>query len=162
MRTGISILTVDHPNIVKIHDYGNVGESYRYSRHYIVMEYLSGRNLTDHLKKTDGFSLRQVIARILPLIHDRLKKAHISQQIMMAYFRKCDFDACEKWAKSGLEILDESLPISRPAVLGRAVKESVRHLLSDPLPIDQKEPCDLYLLIQECRINTHIHHWIIL
>jgi len=67
--------------------------------------------------------------QILPHLCDKLHEAHISHQIMMAYFRKNDFSACVQWAQKGLQMLGESLPVSKLGLLSRTIKEFTVHFL---------------------------------
>ncbi len=69
-REAQTLAGLEHPNIVKIFDYGVENNLY-----YMVMEYLDGANLSMHLKQRGQFSLQDALP-ILKDIADALDYAH--------------------------------------------------------------------------------------
>jgi hypothetical protein len=61
---------VTHPNVIRIHDLSQVN-----GLHYVSMEYFSGTNLKEHLKRTGPLSLLNAF-QILSQICDGLEAAH--------------------------------------------------------------------------------------
>jgi serine/threonine-protein kinase len=69
-REAQSAASLSHPNVVNIFDVGQDGDTY-----YIVMEYISGTNLKDLIKKEAPFALTRTL-RITLQISDALRHAH--------------------------------------------------------------------------------------
>jgi serine/threonine protein kinase len=61
LREARIVSELDHPNIVRVLEYGEEG-----GMHYIVMEYLGGRDLSRHLQHAGRLSLAQA----LPILED--------------------------------------------------------------------------------------------
>jgi eukaryotic-like serine/threonine-protein kinase len=61
---------VTHPNVIRIHDIGEVN-----GLHYVSMEYFGGMNLKEHLKRSGSLSLLNAY-QILSQICDGLEAAH--------------------------------------------------------------------------------------
>ncbi|HZW04250.1 MAG TPA: protein kinase [Anaerolineaceae bacterium] len=70
LREGEVLRRLNHPNIVKVLATANEG-----SRHFIVMEYVSGGSLADRLRRLPQLSLKQVVLIGLEL-SDALSRAH--------------------------------------------------------------------------------------
>ena len=68
-REAKALARLSHPNIVAVHEFGQVGDF-----RYLVMEYVDGVNLRQ-LERTDRLSPRQALA-IIPQICDALQYAH--------------------------------------------------------------------------------------
>lgn len=82
-------------------------------------------------KNDEALSLFQLI---LPKIKEKLKKAHIYMNISQAYFKKWDCENCEYFAKAGLELLGEKLPLQKKHVMLEIIKEVAKHLVHMLLP----------------------------
>ena len=71
-RESFLMASLDHPNVVKIYDFGQVGQ-----RYYLVMEYVSGPPLRALMKPDEPWSAQRAapvldsIARALSFIHDQ-------------------------------------------------------------------------------------------
>jgi len=55
--------SLSHPHVVTVHDYGQDGE-----HSFMVMEWLEGGSLLDHLEQTGRFSALQAIDLLLPIL----------------------------------------------------------------------------------------------
>jgi len=66
----ISSKLLDHPNIIKIYNYGSAGDLY-----YILMEYLDGRDLGYYIKTKRKFSIDGVV-KVLLMVCSCLSLAH--------------------------------------------------------------------------------------
>ncbi|HAA58814.1 MAG TPA: hypothetical protein DCE42_28890 [Myxococcales bacterium] len=56
-REARAVASLDHPNVVRVIDFGFLEEEGFY---YLVMEYLEGQNLQHQLKKKQGFTLHRI------------------------------------------------------------------------------------------------------
>jgi serine/threonine-protein kinase len=70
MREAKTLAELEHPNIVKLFDYGEENDLY-----YMVMEYLDGANLSAHLKQNGPLPLSRTI-EILQDVASALDYAH--------------------------------------------------------------------------------------
>jgi serine/threonine protein kinase len=59
-REGRAAAVLDHPNIIRVHDIGNDGNT-----HFLVMEYVHGKSLHDLLRQRGRFPYREGVGLIL-------------------------------------------------------------------------------------------------
>ncbi|MFN8372011.1 MAG: serine/threonine-protein kinase [Anaerolineae bacterium] len=75
MREAQIVAKLEHPNIVRVFDYGETGGT-----HYMVMEFIAGKDLGEHLKVQPRFPLTQALP-ILRDIASALDYAHLQSLV---------------------------------------------------------------------------------
>lgn len=75
-----------------------------------------------------------VCHHLLPYKKDPMEIARIYQKICHTYYKKGDYGKCEKYAKKGLEMLGEKLPLSKSSINLSLFKEIIIRLLHTILP----------------------------
>ncbi len=66
---------------------------------------------------------------ILPFKERAEDRAGLYKQISRAYFKKGDFNNCERYGRKGLELLGERLPVTEPRVVTSIVREALKQAL---------------------------------
>ena len=61
-----ALVKLDHPHIVKVHNWGKLGKSGRF---YLVSEFIEGQELTDFTKPDQRLSLREAVQVLLELLN---------------------------------------------------------------------------------------------
>ena len=77
----------------------------------------------------------KISMQILPFMKTKFRKAAIYKKISEAYFKKADWENCEKYGKIGLKLLGEKLPVKKVSVIFGIIKQLITHILHNFLPI---------------------------
>lgn len=94
-------------------------------------EWIRAKNELVDVFLTIGKSDEAIIMsnEILLYIKDILEKARIYKKIGSAYFKKGNYDGCEKILSKGLKLLGENIPISEKQVTFSLIKELFVHIM---------------------------------
>lgn len=133
LREAQILKEIDHPNIVKIYEYGLLEDD---NAPFMVMEFISGKSLTHYLA-TREFDFNQKItvmtqiASALDVVHS---KGVFHRDIKPSNIMITDDDFCVKIADFGIaRVMDSSLTMSddifgSPAYMSPESFESVKHI----------------------------------
>ncbi|HOS38489.1 MAG TPA: AAA family ATPase [Spirochaetota bacterium] len=72
--------------------------------------------------------------QILSETDEDAERVRAYKQISQAYFKKGDWRNCERYARRGMRILGENMPVRRAAVIASLVREAALRILHDALP----------------------------